>query len=114
LQIETLVQKRNAAQENIKLLAADLLKARSDMDTRYKDAASGVQPRGQVSGERKGIPSDSQQFRQATWQPSPERDAASPNQQLAALLRKIAIDNEVAVAISNRNLAQDGYMLEFW
>lgn len=49
--------------------------------------------------------------RHAPWAPSEERDKLSP--ELAAVLRKVAINNEVMVAVSNINYAQPGGMLRW-
>lgn len=48
------------------------------------------------------------------WAPSEERDAASINPHLAALLREVAIQDEVVIAVSNSNLAGDGGPLQHW
>lgn len=50
--------------------------------------------------------------RHTPWLPSAERDKADP--ELGALLRKVAVGNEVLVAVSNSNYAQPGGMLEVW
>jgi hypothetical protein len=52
--------------------------------------------------------------RHSPWYPSEERDRQSTNPQLVAILHKIAVNNEVAVAVSNRNLAGNDYMLQAW
>lgn len=52
--------------------------------------------------------------RHAPWTPGSERDGTTTNPELAEVLRRISINNEVAVAVSNKNLAADGYMLEGW
>jgi hypothetical protein len=76
--------------------------------TAYKAADSSISMT--ASHLQSGFPID----RHATWKPSAERDKESSNPDLAAVLRKIAINDEVAVAISNRNLAADNYMLASW
>lgn len=50
--------------------------------------------------------------RHTPWIPSLERDKTNPG--LAKFLRKVAINNEVLVAVSNRNYAWPGGMLELW
>jgi hypothetical protein len=52
--------------------------------------------------------------RHAPWTPSTERDQASSNSELASILRRISVKDEIAVAVSNKFLASDGYMLEAW
>lgn len=52
--------------------------------------------------------------RHVPWTPGTERDEASSNPELADVLKLISINNEVAVAVSNKFLAADGYMLEGW
>lgn len=49
---------------------------------------------------------------QTPWGPNPERDAASATPQLAAVLRQIALKDEVVVVISND--AVDGGLLQHW
>lgn len=62
-------------------------------------------------GAAKGCPVD----RHALWGPSPEREAANPElAELSALLKSIAIDNEVMAAVSNQNYAFPGGMLSVW
>ena len=50
--------------------------------------------------------------RHTPWLPSAERDKSHPG--LAKFLRKIAINKEVLVAVSNRNYAWPGGLLELW
>ena len=50
--------------------------------------------------------------RHKVWVPSSKKDAKDP--ELGELLRKIAVDNEVLVAVSNINYAQKGGMLDLW
>lgn len=50
--------------------------------------------------------------RHAVWKPSEQRTSADP--ELGSLLKKISITNEVLVAVSNKNYAQPGGMLEVW
>lgn len=50
--------------------------------------------------------------RHTVWGPSAERDATDP--EFGEFLRKVAIDNEVLVAVSNINYAQKGGMLDLW
>ncbi|KAK9797806.1 hypothetical protein WJX73_009375 [Symbiochloris irregularis] len=50
--------------------------------------------------------------RHTPWSPSRERDAKDP--ELATILRKIAVKNEVLVAISNKNYAGPHNMLGTW
>lgn len=52
--------------------------------------------------------------RHAPWMPSEQRDLSSSNPELASILRRISVNHEIAVAVSNKNLASDGYMLEGW
>lgn len=48
------------------------------------------------------------------WTPGADRDRTSSNPELARILRRISVNNEIAVAVSNKFLAMDGYMLEGW
>ncbi|KAG7674392.1 hypothetical protein Ndes2526B_g05117 [Nannochloris sp. 'desiccata'] len=50
--------------------------------------------------------------RHTLWLPSATRDKINPT--LAAFLKKVAINNEVLVAVSNANYARPGGMLELW
>eukprot|EP00887_Chlorella_sp_A99_P008059 scaffold12.g8059.t1 len=50
--------------------------------------------------------------RHTPWRPSPERDAVDPA--LAAVLRAVAKNNEILVAVSNINYAWPGGMLSCW
>jgi hypothetical protein len=50
--------------------------------------------------------------RHTPWLPSATRDKINP--ELAAFLKKVAINNEVLVAVSNANYAWPGGMLELW
>ncbi|GAB4813747.1 hypothetical protein N2152v2_000793 [Parachlorella kessleri] len=50
--------------------------------------------------------------RHAVVLPTEERDTATP--ELAAFLRRVAVNNEVVLAVSNKNLAWPGGMLESW
>lgn len=50
--------------------------------------------------------------RHTPWLPSAERDKTYP--ELAEFLKKVAINNEVIVAVSNKNYAWPGGMLELW
>ncbi|KAL4437001.1 hypothetical protein ABPG75_004140 [Micractinium tetrahymenae] len=50
--------------------------------------------------------------RHTPWAPSAERDNTYP--ELAQFLSKVAIGNEVLVAVSNANYARPGGMLEIW
>lgn len=50
--------------------------------------------------------------RHKVWVPSSKRDAADP--ELAKVLRKVAINDEVLVAVSNINYARKGGMLDLW
>lgn len=50
--------------------------------------------------------------RHAVWKPSEQRRSADPK--LGSILKKISINNEVLVAVSNKNYAQPGGMLEVW
>jgi hypothetical protein len=122
VQVRTLTMQRDAAQDNIKTLATDLLKAKAFLDKLYKDGAPGLEPGLQAQG----TPSTLQVAplvtpvvgklvdAQAVWEPTAERDASTTNKELASLLRKVAVSNEVAVAISNKNLAANEYMLHAW
>lgn len=50
--------------------------------------------------------------RHRVWVPSSRRDATDP--ELAEVLRKVAVDDEVLVAVSNINYAGKGGMLDLW
>lgn len=50
--------------------------------------------------------------RHTVWTPSAKRNKKDP--ELAAFLEKVAINNEVLVAVSNINYAQKGGMLDVW
>jgi len=50
--------------------------------------------------------------RYVPWTPSASRDAQVADKSLAAILRKVAINGEVLVAVSNMALAGDGGMLQ--
>ena len=50
--------------------------------------------------------------RHAVWGPSEERDEKNP--ELGKLLREVAINDEVMVAVSNINYARPGGMLDLW
>lgn len=50
--------------------------------------------------------------RHRVWVPSSKRDAQDPK--LGKVLKEIAINNEVLVAVSNINYAQKGGMLDLW
>lgn len=50
--------------------------------------------------------------RHTPWLPSAERDAQDP--ELAPILKKVAKGNELIVAISNKNYANPGGMLDSW
>jgi hypothetical protein len=69
-----------------------------------------------VSGDsNQGLGASAQLLgRHSIWHPSKDRNAKSTNHELAQVLKEVAVNNEVAVAISNSRLAGDGYMLEFW
>jgi hypothetical protein len=109
VQVRTLVQQRDAAQNNTKTLAAALLQAQTKLDKLYIDGGNKPAP----------AKKDSESSSQLTgwhsiWHPSSERNAKSTNQELARILKEVAVNDEVAVAISNSKLAADGFMLEFW
>eukprot|EP00892_Ulva_mutabilis_P003675 jgi/Ulvmu1/167/UM001_0171.1 len=67
-------------------------------------------PKVHASHQNLSVPTN----RHALWMPSEQRDRDSSNPELAAILRRISIKDEVAVAVSNRHLAADGFMLEAW
>jgi len=50
--------------------------------------------------------------RHTVWNPSEQRLSADPD--LGSILNKISINNEVIVAVSNKNYAQPGGMLDLW
>lgn len=50
--------------------------------------------------------------RHTPWQPSTERDKTYP--ELAEFLKKVAVNNEVLVSVSNKNYAWPGGMLQLW
>ena len=114
LQVRTLVQQRDAAQENIKKLAAELLKAQTAADKLYRQGGAAAAPPNADAASARTAQGEASTSRHAVWHPSAERAAASRNAELARVLREIAVRDEVAVAISNERLAADGHMLEFW
>ena len=120
--MRTLLQQRSTAQSHVKLLSDELATVQGQLDRARRDSAqqqTAAQSIQQVFTSQH-LPASQldaqlvQSGRQATWKPSADRDAASSNPELARLLHQIAIDGEVAVAISNRNLAADNYMLHQW
>lgn len=114
LQVRTLSQQRDAAQANIKTLAAQLLDAQKQMEANYKENKDKPPAATQQQQAATPEPSAAVLGRQEVWRPSAERERASKNPELVALLKKVAINDEVAVAISNKNLAADNYMLHAW
>lgn len=114
LQVRTLVQQRDAAQDNTKKLAAELLKAQTQADKLYKEGGTAAAAPPSTTTPDRAAQGEASTSRHAVWHPSAERAAASRNAELVKVLREVAVNDEVAVAISNDRLAADGYMLEFW
>ncbi|KAA6429118.1 MAG: hypothetical protein FRX49_01227 [Trebouxia sp. A1-2] len=90
--VEKAKQERDIARD----LAASLLKEQADLKQQLQD-----QPQTQSQADRHTL-----------WLPSAERDKG--DSELAAVLRQVSINNEIMVAISNRNYAMPGGMLTTW
>ncbi|DBA81187.1 hypothetical protein WJX79_006838 [Trebouxia sp. C0005] len=90
--VEKAKQERDIARD----LAASLLKEQADLKEQLQD-----QPQTQSQADRHTL-----------WLPSAERDKG--DSELAAVLRQVSINNEIMVAISNRNYAMPGGMLTTW
>jgi hypothetical protein len=128
LQVQKLQQERDLALDKLKQLGVQLLELQaghsaSQLHSSSEPAVQSAHFQQQVASQLEqasaGTLSPSQPAmpcpdRHAAWQPSTVRDQQSEYPALAALLRRIAIQGEVAVAISNRFLATDGYMLHMW
>ncbi|KAK9916012.1 hypothetical protein WJX75_007235 [Coccomyxa subellipsoidea] len=110
-----------AAKAAMASVHADLAKIRQQRDNAWKEMemlqaevdegqSKGVLPLRTQYEVVPGVDTDAD--RHKAWRPSKQRDAAEP--ELAAVLRKVAKDNEVMVAISNANYAQPGGMLDLW
>lgn len=78
------------------------------MEERLKVAVAAVDKASSSSTTTPGSCPD----RHTVWTPTPEREKHNP--ELAAFLKKVAINNEVLVAVSNKNYAWPGGMLEVW
>ncbi|CAL5218343.1 g3 [Coccomyxa viridis] len=121
---EVLMQAEEAAtlaKASATTLQQDLATAKSQRDAAWKELdylqnqADGKQMDGRLPfvTQYEVLPKPEREGdRHATWRPSSHRDLANP--ELAAILRKVAIDNEVMVAISNSNYAMPGGMLDTW
>lgn len=109
-----LVKERDAAQANVKAVSGELQIVQQRLEAQHKETLNMDKPAMPVLQQPSTAAATASTDRHAPWLPSAERDARSSNSELAALLRRIAINGEVAVAISNRNLASDAGMLNFW
>ncbi|PSC74665.1 glycosyltransferase CAZy family GT77 [Micractinium conductrix] len=87
-QVQQLSKERDAAQ-------AEVAKLRAAANAASSGASAGACP-----------------DRHTPWGPSPERDKTYP--ELAEFLKKVAINNEVLVSVSNSNYAWPGGMLQWW
>lgn len=95
-EVTRLLQERDAAQRELAKLRAQV------------DSGSGSGAAGGAAGAAAGTCPD----RHTPWAPSAERDKQYP--ELAEFLKKVAIHNEVLVAVSNKNYAWPGGMLSVW
>lgn len=95
-------------QTEVEDLRTRLLKAEALANAAAGDNYQAVQRQANAHLAKQTITAE----RHTPWQPSPERAAADP--ELAEVLAKVAVNNEVLVAISNRNYAGQGSMLATW
>lgn len=112
-----------AVRQHLTELSAQLKEARAERDAARRDLADAIQRSKDLetklntaSKTTMSTPSTSGDEtcadRHTPWAPSPERDALHPK--LAEVLRSVAVNNEVLVAVSNANYAWPGGMLELW
>lgn len=94
--VQELSRERDDALEKVAAQAEALEKQVSSVES----TSSEGQERGKCVG------------RHTVWKPSAIRNEKDP--ELATFLEKVAIDNEVLVAVSNINYAQKGGMLDVW
>lgn len=111
----------NVLQQQMYDLEKQLKEAKSERDSARRQLADQVQQQKDIedrfAAEQTSISSIKSGAgdcldRHTPWLPSATRDKINPT--LAAFLKKVAINNEVLVAVSNANYAWPGGMLELW
>ena len=111
----------DALHEQVEELEAQLHETKTERDAARRQLADQAQLQKdlekKLAEQRKQLStasssSDCQGDRHSPWSPSAERALTNPD--LAAFLKKVAIKNEVLVAVSNREYAWPGGMLELW
>jgi hypothetical protein len=117
----SLQDEADALQQQMYELEKQLKEAKSERDSARRQLADQVQQQkdtearftvDQTIKSTTEIASSGCSDRHTPWLPSATRDKINPA--LAAFLKKVAVNNEVLVAVSNANYAWPGGMLELW
>lgn len=117
----SLQDEADALQQHLNELEKQLKEAKSERDSARRQLADQVQQQkdmeARLTAEQstntiKAVALSLSPDRHTPWLPSAARDKINPA--LAAFLKKVAINNEVLVAVSNANYAWPGGMLELW
>jgi arabinosyltransferase len=106
-ELEKQLKEAKSERDSARRQLADQVQQQKDIEARLLQAE-------QTSNSIKGseIGEENCPDRHTPWLPSSTRDKINPA--LGAFLEKVAINNEVLVAVSNANYAWPGGMLELW
>lgn len=101
---------RSASSTDLAKLQSELTQARSERDAAIAEAGR-LRDEAAKAAKQQSSPGSCPD-RHTPWGPSAERDKTYP--ELAEFLKKVAINNEVLVSVSNANYAWPGGMLQVW
>ena len=108
----SLQEEADALQQQIDDLSSQLREAKKERDAARRDLAQHISSTATATATAGSNQEACTADRHTPWKPSAERDKLHP--ELGAFLRKVAVNNEVLVAVSNKNYAWPGGMLELW
>ncbi|KAK9817003.1 hypothetical protein WJX72_008113 [[Myrmecia] bisecta] len=112
-QADVIKQERDSIRRAAEQIREKATKIAAQRDAALQEVAAAQKQITQLQHSKKrflAAPMDTD--RHTVWKPSPMRDQKDP--QLASVLRKVAVNNEVLVAISDKNYAGANGMLQTW